>query len=55
MTGLMQPVSLGTPRKLLDVGKLHALGWQANIPLREGVEATYQWYLRHLASARAVA
>jgi|GEM_PF-1224705 len=45
----------GTPRKLLDVGKLHALGWQASIPLREGVAATYQWYLQHLASARAVA
>jgi len=45
----------GTPRKLLDVSKLHALGWQASIPLREGVAATYQWYLQHLASARAVA
>ncbi|MHB1991940.1 GDP-L-fucose synthase [Metallibacterium scheffleri] len=45
----------GTPRKLLDVGKLHALGWQASIPLREGVAATYQWYLQHLASAKAVA
>ncbi len=45
----------GTPRKLLDVSKLHALGWQASIPLREGVAATYQWYLQHLASAKAVA
>ena len=45
----------GTPRKLLDVGKLHALGWQASIPLRAGVEATYQWYLQNLASAKAVA
>lgn len=43
----------GTPRKLLDVGKLHALGWQASIPLRVGVHR--QWYLRHLSSARAVA
>ena len=45
----------GTPRKLLDVGKLHALGWTASIPFREGVAATYQWYLQHLASAKAVA
>ena len=45
----------GTPRKLLDVSKLHALGWQASIPLRAGVVATYQWYLRHLAEAKAVA
>ncbi|MHB1945358.1 MAG: GDP-L-fucose synthase [Metallibacterium sp.] len=45
----------GTPRKLLDVSKLHALGWTASIPLREGVAATYQWYLQHLASAKAVA
>ncbi|WP_297925441.1 GDP-L-fucose synthase [Metallibacterium sp.] len=45
----------GTPRKLLDVSKLHALGWQASIPLRAGVVATYQWYLQHLASAKAVA
>ncbi|MHB8310123.1 GDP-L-fucose synthase [Metallibacterium sp.] len=45
----------GTPRKLLDVSKLHALGWTASIPFREGVAATYQWYLQHLASAKAVA
>jgi GDP-L-fucose synthase len=35
----------GTPRKLLDVSRLHALGWQASIPLREGIEATYRWFL----------
>jgi GDP-L-fucose synthase len=34
----------GTPRKLLDVSRLRALGWQARIPLREGVERTYRWY-----------
>lgn len=31
----------GTPRKLMDVSKLHALGWQANIGLREGLEDAY--------------
>ena len=37
----------GTPRKLLDVSRLHALGWRARIPLREGLEQTYQWYIEH--------
>ena len=35
----------GTPRKLLDVSKLTALGWTATTPLREGIEQTYAWYL----------
>ncbi len=34
----------GTPRKLLEVSRLRALGWRARIPLREGVAATYAWY-----------
>lgn len=34
----------GTPRKLLDVTKLHSLGWKAKIPLRQGIEMTYEWY-----------
>jgi GDP-L-fucose synthase len=43
----------GTPRKLLDVGLLHSLGWRARTPLREGVEATYGWY-RSAAEAIAI-
>jgi len=35
----------GTPRKLLDVGKLSALGWKARIPLREGIASTYRAFL----------
>ncbi|QQS55465.1 MAG: GDP-L-fucose synthase [Candidatus Competibacteraceae bacterium] len=35
----------GTPRKLLDVGRLNGLGWRARIPLGEGITATYAWYL----------
>lgn len=31
----------GTPRKLMDVSKLHGLGWKASIPLREGIERVY--------------
>jgi GDP-L-fucose synthase len=37
----------GTPRKLLDVSRLRALGWTHTTPLREGIEATYRWYLEH--------
>lgn len=35
----------GTPRKLMDVSRLRATGWSPSIPLRQGLEATYQWYL----------
>ncbi len=35
----------GTPRKLMDVSRLSELGWEATIPLRQGIEDTYQWYL----------
>lgn len=37
----------GTLRKVLDVGKLDGLGWQAKISLREGLEATYDWYVNN--------
>jgi GDP-L-fucose synthase len=43
----------GTPRKLLDVSRLHALGWKATIPLRVGIEQTYQWFLDNQAQLRA--
>ncbi|SNR77727.1 GDP-L-fucose synthase family protein [Blastococcus mobilis] len=39
----------GTPRKLLDVSKLHGLGWRAEIDLRDGLEQTYAWYQSQLA------
>jgi GDP-L-fucose synthase len=35
----------GTPRKLLDVSKIHGLGWQHKIGLESGLQSTYQWYL----------
>lgn len=38
----------GTPRKLLDVSKLSNLGWQAKIPLEEGIRSTYQWFLDNM-------
>ena len=41
----------GTPRKLLDVSRLAALGWQAKRPLREGIAATYEDFLAHSVAA----
>lgn len=43
----------GTPRKLLDVSRLSALGWKAKIGLEEGIRETYEWYLTHLNSLRS--
>lgn len=37
----------GTPRKLLDVGRLHALGWKARTPLAEGLKLAYEDFLKH--------
>jgi GDP-L-fucose synthase len=44
----------GTPRKLLDVGKLFGLGWRPQIPLEEGIRSTYQWFLEHESGLRGV-
>ena len=35
----------GTPRKLMDSSRLRSLGWKPAIPLRQGIEQTYQWFL----------
>jgi len=35
----------GAPRKLLDVGRLHQLGWRHRIGLREGIASTYRWFV----------
>ncbi len=37
----------GTPRKLLDVSRLHALGWKHHIELADGIRRTYDWFLAH--------
>lgn len=42
----------GTPRKLMSSEKLHRLGWQPRIGLREGIKSTYGWFLEQVADAR---
>ncbi len=38
----------GTPRKWLDVSKLHALGWKHGIALQEGIRGTYSWFINFI-------
>ena len=45
----------GPPRKLLDVSRLHALGWKHRIGLAEGLASTYEWFLQHQDSLRSSA
>jgi GDP-L-fucose synthase len=37
----------GTPRKLLDVSRITALGWEAQVSLKDGIASTYEWYKSH--------
>ncbi len=39
----------GTPRKLVEVSKIHSLGWKAKTSLEEGLQVTYNWYLKNHA------
>lgn len=42
----------GTPRKLMDVSRIRALGWKPRLALPEGIRNAYAWYLAHSAEAR---
>ena len=42
----------GAPQKLLDSSKLHALGWQPQTALKNGLETTYEWFLQHVVDAK---
>jgi GDP-L-fucose synthase len=42
----------GTPRKLMDVSRLKALGWQASIGLEDGLRDAYGWYVENVENAR---
>ncbi len=41
----------GSPQKLLDVRRLRELGWSSRIPLRQGIESTYAWFLENYEQA----
>jgi GDP-L-fucose synthase len=38
----------GTPRKLMDVSKMHNIGWKHQIQLEEGIQKTYNWFLENI-------
>ena len=44
----------GTPRKLLDLDKMHSLGWKHKIKLEEGIQKTYDWFLENVNDFKEV-
>lgn len=44
----------GTPRKLMDISKMHELGWRHQINLEQGIEKTYNWFLENQAQFKEV-
>jgi GDP-L-fucose synthase len=44
----------GTPRKVLDVTRLHGIGWRHSIDLEAGIRATYQWFLSSSPQSQVV-
>ncbi len=44
----------GTPRKLMDISKLHNLGWKHEIELTTGIEQTYRWFLENVDKVKEV-
>ncbi|MBI2710040.1 MAG: GDP-L-fucose synthase [Actinobacteria bacterium] len=44
----------GTPRKLLDVSRLHELGWHHSIDLADGIASTYDWFVRNAARQKSI-
>jgi GDP-L-fucose synthase len=44
----------GMPRKLLDVSRLHALGWRHRVALEDGLRSTYEWFVAHAFEARGM-
>ena len=44
----------GTPRKLMDVSKMKAMGWQYSTELEDGVKNTYQWFLENIDSIKEI-
>ncbi|MNF96504.1 GDP-L-fucose synthase [compost metagenome] len=44
----------GTPRKLMDVTKMHDLGWKHQVELQDGIQKTYDWFLQNIDKFKQV-
>ncbi|NRT13272.1 GDP-L-fucose synthase [Flavobacterium sp. 14A] len=44
----------GTPRKLMDVAKMHDLGWKHQVQLEQGIQKTYTWFLENIENYKQV-
>ena len=44
----------GTPRKLMDISKMHNLGWKHKVDLKQGIEKTYAWFLENIENFKEV-
>ena len=44
----------GTPRKLMDISKMNALGWKHQVELEQGIEKTYNWFLENIENFKEV-
>jgi GDP-L-fucose synthase len=44
----------GTPRKLMDISKMHELGWKHQVQLEEGIQLTYDWFVDHADAFKEV-
>ncbi|WP_310557784.1 GDP-L-fucose synthase [Flavobacterium sp.] len=45
----------GTPRKLMDISKMHNLGWKHKVDLEEGIQITYDWFVKNVENVKKVA
>jgi GDP-L-fucose synthase len=44
----------GTPRKVMDISKMHALGWKHKVNLEEGIAKTYDWFLENIENFKEI-
>ena len=44
----------GTPRKLMDISKMHSLGWKHQIDLEQGIQLTYDWFVENVENVKKV-
>lgn len=44
----------GTPRKLMDISKMHGLGWKHKVNLEQGIQMTYDWFVQNVENVKKV-